>query len=127
MSENSNVGVALVWPWLLSIVGSICGTVITLLLASSPTLNMVGATVGATVPQLMGAAGSLWHLRVSIGIGITVAAIGFTSLGFTAGDAIEGVPGCPLTRKLARRVAVDLRGPSWMTKVRPPAVVGISP
>lgn len=75
-----------------AVVGSICGTLITGALTTSPTLKLVGATLGAAIPPLISQAGRFQHLRAGAGIAVTIGALFLTYGGFTLFDAATGRP-----------------------------------
>jgi hypothetical protein len=67
-------------------VGSVCGTLITGALDTSPTVRLVGAVLGAAVPTLISYAGPHAHVRAGVGIAVTALALFVTYGGFTLFD-----------------------------------------
>jgi hypothetical protein len=70
----------------LAVVGSVCGTLITSALDTSPTVTLIGAVLGSAIPTLVTFAGRYHHLRAGVGIAVTVAALFITYGGFTMFD-----------------------------------------
>ena len=70
----------------LAVVGSVCGTLITSALDTSPTVTLIGAVLGSAVPPLVTFAGPYLRLRAGVGIAVTVAALFITYGGFTLFD-----------------------------------------
>jgi hypothetical protein len=70
----------------LAMIGSICGTLLTGALDTSPTVRLIGAVLGAAIPTLIGYAGPYYHLRASVGIAATAVALFVTYGGFTLLD-----------------------------------------
>jgi len=68
---------------LFAMIGSVCGTLITGALDTSPTVRLIGAVLGAAVPTLIGYAGPHTHLRATVGIAATAVALFVTYGGFT--------------------------------------------
>ena len=86
----------------LAIVGSVCATLITNALDTSPTVSLIGAALAAAVPALMTLGGA--H-GVVLGVGVTAAALGVTYVGFTAADAATDRPQTfPLPENVRERV-----------------------
>jgi hypothetical protein len=75
---------------LLAMVGSVCGTLITGALDTSPTVRLVGAVLGAAVPTLISYAGPHAHVRAGVGIAVTAVALFVTYGGFTLFDFRHG-------------------------------------
>jgi hypothetical protein len=69
-----------------AILGSICGTLITGALDTSPTVRLVGAALGSAVPTLVTFAGPYRRLRLGIAAGVTAVALFVTYGGFTLFD-----------------------------------------
>lgn len=76
----------------LAIVGAVCGTLITSALPgeSSPTLNLVGAAMGAAVPPFVATVGKWRHLRATAAVVVTIAALCFTYMGSFFVDEATG-------------------------------------
>jgi hypothetical protein len=69
-----------------AMIGSVCGTLLTGALDTSPTVRLIGAVLGAAIPTLIGYAGPYYHLRASVGIAATAVALFLTYGGFTLFD-----------------------------------------
>ncbi len=76
----------------LAIVGSVCGTLLSGALTTSPTLKLVGAAFGAAIPPLISQAGRFHQVRAGVGIAVTVGALFLTYGGFTLLDVATGRP-----------------------------------
>lgn len=82
-------------PWtpvVLAMIGSVCGTLITDALDTTPTVRLIGAVLGAAIPTLVTYAGSYSHLRASVGIAVTAVALFVTYGGFTLVDFATDQP-----------------------------------
>jgi hypothetical protein len=73
-------------PLLLAMLGALLGTLITLLLDTTPTVRAIGAVLGALIPTLVGHVGPWPYPRAAMGIGVTLVALGMTYGGFTVFD-----------------------------------------
>jgi hypothetical protein len=86
----------------LAMISAICVTLITNALDTSPTVSLIGATLAAAVPAMITAGGP--H-GAALAVGVTVAALGLTYVGFTAADAAtDRAPTFPLSKELQERV-----------------------
>lgn len=82
----------------LAMLSSICVTLITNALDTSPTVSLIGATLAAAVPALINAGGT--H-GAFLGVGLTAVALGVTYVGFTAFDtATDRPPTFPVPAKV---------------------------
>lgn len=81
-----------VGPILLSMMGAVCGTLVSQTLAKSQSLALVGATLGAAIPPLISAAGPRSTLRATGGLLIAAVALLFTYGGFTLADMVRDSP-----------------------------------
>jgi hypothetical protein len=82
----------------LAMLSSICATLITSALDTSPTVSLIGATLAAAVPAMINAGGTHGAL---LGVGLTVVALGVTYVGFTAFDtATDRPPTFPVPAKV---------------------------
>jgi hypothetical protein len=70
----------------LAMVGSVCGTLITGALDTSPGVRLIGAVLGAAVPTLISYAGPHSHVRAGVGVLVTAVALFVTYGGFTLFD-----------------------------------------
>jgi hypothetical protein len=87
---------------MLAMISAICVTLITNALDTSPTVSLIGATLAAAVPAMITAGGP--H-GAALAVGVTVAALGVTYVGFTAADAATNrAPTFPLSKELQERV-----------------------
>jgi hypothetical protein len=85
----------------LAMLSSICVTVITNALDTSPTVSLIGATLAAAVPALINAGGTHGAL---LGVGLTAVALGVTYVGFTAFDtATDRPPTFPVPAKVQQQ------------------------
>lgn len=75
-----------------AVVGSVCGTLLTAALTTSPTLKLVGAALGAAIPPLISQGGRFQRARAGVGIAVTVGALFLTYGGFTVFDVATGRP-----------------------------------
>src|ERR1044071_157900 len=67
----------------LSVLGAICGTLVTETLGSSPSWHLLGAVLGAALPPTITVAGPRRGLRAASGVAVTAAAVVLTYSGFT--------------------------------------------
>jgi hypothetical protein len=80
--DDARQGTAL----LLAMLGALLGTLITLLLDTTPTVRAIGAILGALIPTLVGHVGPWRYPRAAVGVGVTLVALGMTYGGFTIFD-----------------------------------------
>jgi hypothetical protein len=71
---------------LLAIAGSICGTLLTAALNTSPTVRLIGALLGSAIPPLVTFAGPYHRLRAGLAVAVTAGALIITYGGFTLFD-----------------------------------------
>ena len=76
----------------LSIVGSVCGTLVSGAMGSSPTGQLFGAALGASIPTLITAVGPGHGLRAGAGVAVTALALLVTYGGATARDFATDSP-----------------------------------
>ena len=89
---------------LLSMTAAICVTLITNALDTTPTVSLIGATLAAAVPALITAGGPY---GLTLGLGVTAAALGVTYLGFTAVDVTTDRPlTFPVSERAQERLGV---------------------
>lgn len=69
-----------------AVLGSVCGTLVTSALDTSPTVRLVAAALGAALPPLVATAGRFRGLRVAVALAVTFGALLTTYSGFTALD-----------------------------------------
>jgi hypothetical protein len=103
----------------LAMLSSICVTLITNALDTSPTVSLIGATLAAAVPALINAGGTHGAL---LGVGLTAVALGVTYVGFTAFDtATDRPPTFPVPAKVQQQTEPE---PVVSTQIELPEVVG---
>ncbi|KHD75176.1 hypothetical protein MB27_24075 [Actinoplanes utahensis] len=74
----------------ISVVGAVCGTVLTAMLDGSPSQKLTGAIVGAVVATLFSVTGPYLHVRAVIGVAVTGAALLLTYGGAAVADGFTG-------------------------------------
>jgi uncharacterized membrane protein YeaQ/YmgE (transglycosylase-associated protein family) len=79
------------YPTLAAIVGAVAGTLVTTALDKSPTVKLIGATLGAAIPPLIAAAGKFSRLRLFGGIVAAVVALVLTYVGFSVPETALGM------------------------------------
>jgi Putative metal-binding motif len=70
----------------LAIAGSICGTLLTSALNTTPTVRLAGALLGSAIPPLVTFAGPYHRLRAGLAVVVTAGALVITYGGFTLFD-----------------------------------------
>src|SRR6266542_2440468 len=115
----------------LAIVGSVCGTLLSGALTTSPTLKLVGAAFGAAIPPLISQAGRFHQVRAGVGIAVTVGALFLTCGGIcievTATSLSCTGDGCdPLTIKSTGSKPLLVRSIESTARRRPTSITAAS-
>jgi len=74
----------------ISIVGAICGTLITAAFEGAPSQKLTGAVIGAIVATLFTVTGPYLHIRAAAGVAVTGVALVLTYGGVAVADTITG-------------------------------------
>ena len=85
-SASAQPGARASTQMVLAIAGSICGTLLTTALNTSPTVRLIGALLGSAIPPLVTFAGPYHRLRAGLAVAVTVGALVVTYGGFTLFD-----------------------------------------
>jgi hypothetical protein len=80
-------------PMLLAVVSSVAGALVARSLETSQSLALFGAAVGAAIPPLLAVVGPFTHLRLAVGVLITVIALVVTYASFTVSEKALGKGG----------------------------------